>query len=72
MTLAEDLILLCAFTGLSVLAVALRVIARFKTKVGFKADDHWIFAALIFNFAYFGTAAWGMLRQHLYTFKGAY
>jgi hypothetical protein len=72
MTLAEDLTLLCVFTAVSSLTVALRVIARCKTEVGFKADDIWIFAALVLNFAYFGTAVWGMLNQHLYTFKFAY
>jgi hypothetical protein len=72
MTLAADLTLLCVFTAVSSLTVALRVIARCKTEVGFKADDHWIFAALVLNVAYFGTSIWGILRQHLHTFNSAY
>lgn len=62
MTLAADLTLLCVFTAVSSLTVALRVIARCKTEFGFKADDYWIFAAFVLNLAYFGTATWGILR----------
>ena len=59
-SLARDIALVVGLTGVSLLAVILRLVARLKSKVRLEADDYWIITCAFLNFPYMAVQVWGM------------
>lgn len=57
--LTRDIALLVGLTSMSLVAVILRLFARYKTKVHLGADDYWILGCAILNLPYMAVALWG-------------
>ncbi|KAK0513943.1 hypothetical protein JMJ35_003665 [Cladonia borealis] len=60
-TLAQDIAVLVGLTGMSLVFVVLRMLARLMRKVSLGLDDYWILACAVLNLPYFGVVLWGLL-----------